>query len=102
MDLTPMMDGTTRFAAKKLQELAYRQSIHAYNIANASTPHFKPIRFQDELEQAEKTYKEPDEKFNLEDEMHMMNENRLEYSTYVKILTTKFGIYRKVASNGKQ
>ena len=96
-----MLDETTRFAAKKMQAAAYKQSIHAYNIANATTPHFKPIRFDEELAEAEKSYGEGEE-FNLEQEMHLMNENRLEYSAYVKILTSKFGIYRKVASNGKQ
>ncbi len=76
-----------------------KQAIYSYNISNASTPGFRPIRFEDELEDAET--KIENQEFNIEEEMARMNENRLQHSALVRILYTKAQLMRKVVTLGK-
>ena len=45
-----LFDQTSKNLEKAIYEMNKRQNAVAYNIANASTPGFKPIRFQDEVE----------------------------------------------------
>lgn len=56
-----MFDDTFGRLEKALNETSRRQAIIAYNIANANTPGFTPLRFEDELEKAQKKYETPEE-----------------------------------------
>ena len=81
-------------------EASQRQAIYSYNIANASTPGFKPKHFEDELDLAERKLKLKEE-FNLEEEMAKMNENRLFQSAVLKILSTRGAVKHRIMLMGK-
>ena len=74
-----------------------RQNAAAYNIANASTPDFKPIRFQDEINDAVRLYGNARmlESVNVDDEMVKSTKVRLKHSAYVRLLSTKIGLTKK-------
>ncbi len=80
-----------------------RQKAAAYNIANATTPGFKPIRFQDEVQEAIRLYGSPEmlNAVNIDDEMVKSTKVRLKHSAYVRLLSTKIGITKKVVTLGK-
>ena len=84
-------------------EMNKRKAAIAYNIANASTPGFKPIRFEDEIEAALALYGDDSilNQVHLDDEMIKATQIRLRHSAYVKLLTTKMGITKRVATLGK-
>lgn len=94
-----LFDGTSQNLAKAINTASERQAIYAYNIANASTPGFKPIRFHEEFDKTKQKYGQ--DEFNLEEEMAKMNENRLRHSAYTKLLSSKIQIAKKIATLGK-
>ena len=51
-----LFDDTSVRLEAAIFEMNKRQNAAAYNIANASTPGFKPIRFQDEVDEAIRLY----------------------------------------------
>ena len=94
-------------ASNKLEaaifEMNERHRATAYNIANASTPGFKPIRYPDEVEEAIRLYGNDRmlESINIDDEMVKSTKIRLKQTAYVRLLTTKIGITKKVVTLGK-
>ena len=94
-------------ASKTLENAVYdmnkRQKAAAYNIANGTTPGFKPIRFPDEIEAAERMYGSAKilEAVNIDDEMVKTTKIRLKHSAYIRLLSTKIGITKKVVTLGK-
>lgn len=84
-------------------EMNKRKAAIAYNVANASTPGFKPIRFEDEIQAAIALYGDDSilNQVHLDDEMIKATQIRLRHSAYVKLLTTKMGITKRVATLGK-
>ena len=83
-----------------INDMAHRQAIYAYNIANTSTQGFVPIRFKDEYEGVQK-FKYPLTEVNMEEEMARLTKSRLRHSAYVKLLSMKMSITRKIAALGK-
>ena len=98
-----LFDETSIKLEKAIYEMNKRQKAAAYNIANASTPDFKPVRFQDEVEEATRLYGSTKmlESVNIDDEMVKSTKVRLLHSAYVRLLTTKIGITKKVVTLGK-
>jgi flagellar basal body rod protein FlgB len=95
------MDPTTRRIEQAIYDAAKRQAVYAYNVANASTPGFKPVLFEDELEKAKRQYGKENQTFNLEDEMGKIAMNGLKHSSLTKIFSTRYQILRKVVTMGK-
>ncbi|MFA5879541.1 MAG: hypothetical protein WC860_05130 [Candidatus Margulisiibacteriota bacterium] len=85
--------------ANAITDATNRQAVHSYNLSNAATPGFKPIRFKDEMDDAESKY--ADAEFNLEEEIAKMTENRLRHSALVKILYSKAQLAKKIVTLGK-
>ena len=75
-----------------------RQNAAAYNIANASTPGFKPIRFEDEIKESIRLYGNARmlNVVNVDDEMVKSTKVRLKHSAYIRLLSTKIGITKKL------
>ena len=98
-----LFDETSIKLEKAIYEMNKRQKAAAYNIANASTPDFKPVRFQDEVDEATRLYGSTKmlESVNIDDEMVKSTKVRLLHSAYVRLLTTKIGITKKVVTLGK-
>ena len=86
-----------------MKDMMDRQHAAAYNIANASTPGFKPIRYPDEVQEAMRLYGNDKmlEAVNIDDEMVKSTRIRLKHSAYVRLLSTKIGITKKVVTLGK-
>jgi len=96
-----LFDPTMKTVVNGIYDTARRHAAYTYNIANASTPGFTPIVFADELEKARRKQGLEAQEFNLEDEMAKLSRNNLKHSALVKILTTKYAILRRVATQGK-
>tara|TARA_S200000501_G_C20378985_1_gene549643 strand:- start:156 stop:527 length:372 start_codon:yes stop_codon:yes gene_type:complete len=98
-----LFDETSIKLEQAIYDMNKRQKAAAYNIANASTPDFKPVRFQDEVEEATRLYGSTKilESVSIDDEMVKSTKVRLLHSAYVRLLTTKIGITKKVVTLGK-
>lgn len=79
---------------------ARRQEVITHNIANANTPGFEALTFNEELLQAEKRIDKTD--VVLEEELAALTANSIDYSAYVKILSSKINMLRGIASQGKR
>lgn len=91
---------------KNLTEAIYRtshkQAVHAYNVANASTPKFQPLQFDEELNRARKRRQGLEsQSFNLEREMAELSKTSLKHTALTKLFSTKLGILNRIASMGK-
>ena len=80
-----------------------RKAATAYNIANVTTPGFKPIRFEDEIEEAIRLYGDTSilEEVNIDDEMVKTTKVRLKHQAYIRLLSTKMAITKRVVTLGK-
>jgi len=98
-----LFDDTALRLEDAIYEMNKRQNAAAYNIANASTPGFKPIRFQDEIKEAIRLYGDDSmlKDVNVDDEMVKSTKIRLKHSAYIRLLSTKMGITKKVVTLGK-
>ncbi|MFH0886871.1 MAG: flagellar basal body protein [bacterium] len=81
-----------------MKNRAMMQSIIAHNIANANTPGFKPIKFDDVLGKAVRSANTVD----LEEEMSDMAKNSTEYSSYVRLINGKLSTLRSVVTQGRK
>ncbi|RAP33905.1 hypothetical protein DID77_02290 [Candidatus Marinamargulisbacteria bacterium SCGC AG-439-L15] len=86
-----------------IENMNRRKAAIAYNIANGTTPGFRPVRFQDEIENAIRVYGDASvlDVVDIDDEMVKATTVRLRHSAYVKLLSTKMGITKKVVTLGK-
>jgi flagellar basal body rod protein FlgB len=98
-----LFDQTSVNLEQAIKDMNQRQNAVAYNMANASTPGFKPIRFPDEIEAATRLYGTTRmlDSVNIDDEMVKSTQIRLRHSAYIRLLTTKIGITKKVVTLGK-
>jgi len=79
---------------------AQRQAVIAHNIANAKTPGYEALDFDAELLKA--TARQGNMNVILEDEMAKLANNSVEYSAFVKLLSSKINILRTIATQGKR
>ena len=86
-----------------IKDMNARKAAIAYNIANASSPGFKPIRFPDEIDDMLRLYGDESmlHEVNIDDEMVRATNVRLKHSLCVKLLGVKMGITRTVVTQGK-
>ena len=98
-----LFDQTAVNLENAIYEMNDRQNAAAYNIANASTPGFRPIRYEDEVKEAIRLYGDTKmlDSVNIDDEMVKSTKVRLKHSAYVRLLSTKIGITKKVVTLGK-
>jgi len=98
-----LFDPTSVRLEQAIYEMNDQQKATAYNIANASTPGFKPIRYEDEIKEAIRLYGDASmlNVVNVDDEMVRSTKIRLKHSAYVRLLSTKIGITKKVVTLGK-
>lgn len=77
-----------------------RQEVIAHNIANAKTPGYEALTFDEELMQAVKRLDRKE--VVLEEELAALTENSIKYSTYVKLLSSKINVLRTIATQGRR
>ena len=83
-----------------MKNAAEKQAVHAHNIANANTPGYTPMEFDEELGRA--IARQDSKKVVIEEEMSKLSENSMKYSAYVKLLTQKINILRTIATQGRR
>ncbi|MBI5399134.1 hypothetical protein HZB07_00760 [Candidatus Saganbacteria bacterium] len=79
---------------------AKRQETISHNIANAKTPGYQPLVFDEELMRAVK--RQDQKQVVLEDELASLTENSMKYSAYVKLLSSKISILKAIATQGRR
>jgi flagellar basal body rod protein FlgB len=79
---------------------ARRQEVIAHNIANATTPGYIALTFDEELMQAVERLDK--KQVILEDELAALTENSVAYSAYVKLLSSKINTLKNIASQGRR
>lgn len=85
---------------RAIQVSAKKQAIIAHNISNANTPGYEAKEFDEILGRA--VVRQNNKKVVLEEEMDRLSQNSLAYSSYVKLLSSKLGILRSIATQGKR
>lgn len=95
-----VFDGTYGQLEQAMQVASKRQAVIAHNIANASTPDYEPLTFDEELMKAVK--RQDRKSVVLEDELSALTENSVKYSAYVKLLTSKINNLKAIATQGRR
>jgi len=76
------------------------QAVIAHNIANANTPGYEAMDFDEVLGRAIK--RAEGKGVVIEEEMAALTENSIRYSAYVKILSSKTSALRSIATQGRK
>ena len=98
-----LFDTTTNKVHQAVLEASRAQSIYAYNIANLSTPGFKPILLEEDRRVLQSLFPEdPNNKIMMEHFMARLTENRSRHSALTKLFSIKLGIMRQIATLGKR
>ncbi len=77
-----------------------RQEVITHNIANAKTPGYQAMTFDEQLMRAVK--RSDKSNVNMEEELASLTENSIKYSAYVKMLSTKINTIRTIATQGRR
>ncbi|KPJ69788.1 hypothetical protein AMJ44_02450 [candidate division WOR-1 bacterium DG_54_3] len=86
---------------ERAMEIATRQQeVISHNIANAKTPGYEALTFDERLMQAVKRLDR--KQVVLEEELAALTENSVKYSSYVKLLSTKITVLRTIAAQGRR
>jgi len=95
-----VFDATFSALEHSMKIASMRQAVIAQNIANAKTPGYEPQSFDEELMMAVK--RSDKKKMVLEEELSDLTKNSIDYSGYVKMMTTKLNILKTIASQGRR
>lgn len=86
---------------ERSMEIATRwQEVITHNIANAKTPGYEALTFDEELMQAVKRLDHRD--VVLEEELSALTRNSVKYSSYVKLLSSKINVLKTIAAQGRR
>lgn len=77
-----------------------RQEVITHNIANAKTPGYEALTFDEQLMRAEKRLDRKN--VVLEEELAALTENSIKYSSFVKMMSTKMNVLRTIATQGRR
>jgi flagellar basal body rod protein FlgB len=95
-----MFDSTFNTLENQMLIATKRQEVIAQNIANAKTPGYEAMTFDEQLMQAVKRMDRKE--VVLEDELAALTENSVKYSAYVKWMTSKLSALRAIVTQGKK
>ncbi|OGB90249.1 hypothetical protein A2625_02870 [candidate division WOR-1 bacterium RIFCSPHIGHO2_01_FULL_53_15] len=95
-----LFDKTFDALEKAMAAAAKTQAVIAQNIANAKTPGYEALAFDEELNRAVKRRDKRD--VVLEEEMAALAENSGRYSAYVKMMTSKMSVLRSIVTQGRK
>ena len=93
-------DQTFDSLERSMKVAAMKQAVIAQNIANAKTPGYEAMTFDEQLNMAVK--RQDKKNVQIEDEMAELAKNSGQYSAYVKLLTSKISVLRTIATQGKR
>ena len=95
-----VFDNTFDRVQHAMEVATQQQAVIAHNIANAGTPGYQALKFDDVLNKAVLRLEKP--QVNLEEEMADLSENSVRYSSYVKIMSSKINVLKTIASQGRK
>lgn len=99
---TVAVDPLMRELMGAAREGSARHQIFAFNIANALTPGFKPLRLPAEQAQVLKLQGMGlADKVTIEDELSKMGENQSRHDSYLRLLAAKRGIITSIIRQGR-
>ncbi len=93
-------DPTFDALERSMKVAAMKQAVIAQNIANAKTPGYVAMAFDEELNKA--VQRQDKKNVTLEEEMAALAENTGRYSSFVKLMTSKIGVLRTIVTQGKR
>jgi len=99
-EISGIFDPSFNQLEQAMQITTMKQEIIAHNIANAKTPGYEPLTFDEELMMA--VQKQGQKEVVLEEELADLSKNALKYSSYVKMLSSKLSVLRTIAAQGKR
>ena len=83
-----------------LQKHLKVQEVISQNIANAGTPGYRALTFDEVLQRAVERTDQP--QVNMDEEMTALVKNRGAYTALVRVYTGKINILRTVATQGRR
>jgi flagellar basal body rod protein FlgB len=95
-----IFDPAINHLEQALKVSAAKQGVISHNLANANTPGYEALEFDEELGRAIK--RQDNKKVIIEEEMAALSDNSVRYSSYVKLLSTKLNIIRTIATQGRR
>jgi flagellar basal body rod protein FlgB len=99
-EISPIFDQTFGTLERAMQVATLRQSVIAQNIANAKTPGYEALTFDEQLMRAVK--RQERKQVILEEELASLTENSVKYSAYVKLMSSKINVLRTIATQGRR
>lgn len=85
---------------RAMQVSSLRQAVISHNIANAKTPGYLAQEFDAELMQAVNRLDK--KQVVLEEELSSLAKNSMDYSSYVKLLSSKINNLKTIAGQGRR
>jgi flagellar basal body rod protein FlgB len=85
---------------RAMQVATQKHAVIAHNIANAKTPGYQPMTFDEELMRAVK--RQDQKQVVLEDEMAALTQNSIKYSACVKLMASKINVLKTIATQGRR
>jgi len=98
--MAEIFDPTFGNLERAMEIATRRQEVISHNIANADTPGYEALTFDDQLMRAVKRLDK--KRVVLEEEMAALTENSIKYSSYVKLLSTKVNVLRNIVTQGRR
>jgi len=98
--MVEVFDATFGNLERAMEISTRRQEVITHNIANANTPGYEALTFDEQLMQAVK--RQDKKRVVLEEELAALSDNSLKYSSYVKLLSSKINVLRTIATQGRR
>jgi flagellar basal body rod protein FlgB len=95
-----MFDETFGGLERAMQVATQRQMVIAQNIANAKTPGYKALAFDEQLMRAVERQDRQD--VVLEDELAALTANSVKYSACTKLMASKIGVMKTIVTQGRR
>ncbi|MFH1617335.1 MAG: flagellar basal body protein [Candidatus Margulisiibacteriota bacterium] len=95
-----MLDRSFSSLEKAMATAVERQAVIAQNIANANTPGYEPLEFDEVLQKAVK--RRDQENVSIEKEMALLADNSVKYSSYAKLMSSKVNLMKTIISQGRK
>ena len=95
-----LFDPTMSNLEKAMVRSTKIQEVSAHNIANAKTPGYEAVKFDETLNKAVKRLDKKN--VSIEEEMAEMAKNNQRFSAFSKLLTSKLAVLRSVVTQGRR
>ena len=95
-----IFDETFATLERAMQITTKKQAVIAHNIANAKTPGYEALTFDEELMRAVKRLDK--KQVVLEEELASLTENSVKYSASVKLLSSKINVLKTIVTQGRR